>query len=266
MTSLHRNLVVLLLYLTASPLLHSHLFCQAASTSRPVTRPRIIFMTHINSDDDYEEEEDGDFDDHSRSPEVVHTVRTTFLNHEPKFCKFNPCLEDQEPCAQLSTKTGCLCPGMSEPDQPPLAPRIDTLLPVSKGDDTGKVEVNWCAPLSIVSKYRVVIAGNDKDAQVFQASSRRGLVQSLEPGTQVCVQAVNQAGYSSPSEFSCQRYDPRHSTDQNMLLGVLVAGVALLLLVIIAAVIFWKYRMYKKAKRDSTDGLGNPSYSRGETL
>lgn len=266
MTSLPRNLVVLLLYLTASPLLHSHLFCHAASTSRPVTRPRIIFMTHFVSDDDYEEEEEGDFDDHSPSPEVVHPVKTTLLNHEQRFCKFNPCLEDQEPCAQLSKKTGCLCPGMSESDEPPLAPRIDSLLPVSKGNDRGKVEIQWCAPLSAVSEYRVVIQGNEEHAQVFQASSRRGLVQSLEPGTKVCVQAVNQAGYSSPSQFSCQRYDPPHSTDQNLLFGVLVGGVALLLLVIIAAVIFWKYRMYKKAKRDSADGLGNPSYSRGGTL
>ncbi|KAK1904287.1 Small conductance calcium-activated potassium channel protein 2 [Dissostichus eleginoides] len=44
MMSLCRNLAVLLLFLIASPLPHSHLFTHATSTA-PATRPRIIFLT-----------------------------------------------------------------------------------------------------------------------------------------------------------------------------------------------------------------------------
>ncbi len=249
MMSLCGNLAVLLLFLSASPLLHSHLFTHAASTSPPVTRPRIIFMTSDNGDDDY-----------SLPPEVLYPKRTTLLHQEPQLCQYNPCLENQEPCAQLAARTKCLCPGVSGADKPPHAPRIQDLLQVSEGNDRGKVEVHWCAPSSVVSGYRVVIEGRGGDALEFGEVSRRGVLGSLEVGTKVCVEAVNNAGHSTPSEFSCKRYDSP-VPDHKLLAGIIGGGVALLLLLIIAAVILWLYQMRKKAKRDSTDGLGNPSYS-----
>ncbi|XP_078116633.1 LRRN4 C-terminal-like protein [Sander vitreus] len=257
MTSLCRNLAALLLFLSASPLHHSHLSTHAASTFPPTTRPPIIFMTALGSDDDYD---DDYLDNYSSPPKVVHAVKTTLLQREAQPCQYNPCLENQEPCEQISAKTGCLCPGVSGVDEPPHAPIIQVLRPISEGDDRGKMEVQWCAPSSVVSGYRVVIEGSE--ALEFGEVSRRGLVGSLEVGTKVCVEAVNSAGHSPTSEFSCKRYTPPESSEHKLFAGIIGGGVALLLL-IIAAVILWNHQMRKKAKRDSADGLGNPSYTVG---
>ncbi|XP_010730436.2 LRRN4 C-terminal-like protein [Larimichthys crocea] len=257
MMSIHRNLAVLLLFL------HSHLYTHAASTSSPVTHPPFKYIT-INSNNEYEDEEE--FDKHSSPPEVVYPARTTLLRQKPQFCQYDPCLENQEPCEDLNERTGCLCPGRSGADVPPKEPRIDTLLPISEGEHKGKIEVQWCAPSSVVTRYRVVVQGNEEGALEFQATARRTLVGSLEPGTMVCVEAVNKAGGSVPSEFSCKRYERPESSDHNLLLGVIGGGVIFLLILIITAVILWKYQMYKRAKRNSTDGLGNPSYSTEGTL
>ncbi|XP_039669949.1 LRRN4 C-terminal-like protein isoform X1 [Perca fluviatilis] len=252
MTSLCRNLAVLLLFLSASPLHHSHLSTHAASTFPPATRPPIIVMTALGSDDDY--------DDYSSPPEDVHAVTTTLLQREAQPCQYNPCLENQEPCKQISAKTGCLCPGVSRVDEPPHAPIIQALQPISEGDDRGKIEVQWCAPSSVLSGYRVVIEGSE--SLEFGEGSRRGLVGSLEVGTKVCVEAWNSAGHSPSSEFSCKRYTPPESSEHKLLAGVIGGGMALLLL-IIAVVILCNHQMRKKAKKDSADGLGNPSYTVG---
>lgn len=263
MTSLCSNLAVLLLFLNASLLLHSHLFTSAAPSSPPVTRPRIIFMTSLDSDNDYDEDDISE--NHSSPPEVLSSIKTSVLQGKQQLCQYNPCLENQEPCAQISAKTGCLCPGMSGAHVPPNAPRINVLLPISEGEDRGKVEVQWCAPSSVVSRYRVVIQGRERDALEFQASSRRGLIGSLEAGDKVCVEAANNAGYSISSDFSCKRYNPPDSSDHKLLAGV-IGGVVFVLLLIIAAVILWKYRLSQKARTDSADGLGNPSYYKEGTL
>ncbi|KAM7417565.1 hypothetical protein PAMA_017281 [Pampus argenteus] len=256
MTSQHRNLALLLLFLSTSPLLHSPFFTHAVSTSRSITLPRIRFVTGLDDDED---------DHHSSPPTALSPVNTS-IQPPLKPCKYNPCLENQEPCSKLLRRTGCLCPGISGADQPPQAPSIQGLLPVSEGDNRGKVEIQWCAPPSVVSKYRVMVEGREGDALEFGDGLRRGLVGSMEVGTKVCVEAVNHAGHSAPSDFSCKRYDLPESSDQKLLAGVIGGGVALFLLLIIAAVILWKHWMYKKAKRNSTDGLGNPSYSTEGTL
>lgn len=263
MMSQRRNLVLLLLFLSASPLLHSHFFTHAASTSPPVTHPRMIGLGSDNYDDD---DDYDNADNDNSAPKVLSSVKAPILHRDTQLCQYNPCLENQEPCFQLSVKTGCLCPGLSGADVPPHAPRIQGLLPVSDGVHTGKVEIQWCAPSSVVSRYRVVVEGKEGDALEFRDALRRGLLGPLEVGTKVCVEAVNNAGHSAPSEFSCKRYDPPESSDHKLLAGVIGGGVALILLLIIAAVILWKHQMYKNAKRDSTDGLGNPSYSTEGTL
>lgn len=255
MMSQRRNLA-LLLFLSVSPLLHSHLFTHAASTSPPATHPRIILR------DDYYDYDDTD--NHSTPPKVLTPVKTPILRSQ--ICQYKPCFENQEPCSELSARTGCLCPGLSGDDKPPHAPRIQDLLLVKQGDNRGKVEIQWCAPSSKVSGYRVVVERSEGDVLEFGDTSRRGLVGHLEVGTKVCVEAVNKAGHSEPSEFSCKRYDPPTSQDHKLLAGIVGGGVALLVLLIIAAVILWQYQMFKKAKRDSNDGLGNPSYSREGTL
>lgn len=219
-------------------------------------------MPDLSSEDNYDDEYP-DNDNHSSPPEVLHTVQT-LLQLNPQLCEHYPCLENQEPCKQISTRTGCLCPGISGANEPPHAPRIHVLQPISEGADRGKLEVQWCAPSSVVSVYRVLIEGSE--ALEFKGVLRRGLVGSLEVGTKVCVEAVNSAGHSVPSEFSCTRYDLPEFSDHKLFVGVIGGGVALLLLLIIAAVILWKHQMRKKAKRESADGLGNPSYSTEGTL
>lgn len=258
MMSLQRNLAVLLLLLNASFLLHSHVLIHAASTSPPVTHPRIIFLTALSSDDDYDE-------DNSTSPEVVVAEKTPSLHQEFQPCQYDACLENQEPCAQLAEETGCLCPGLSGADEPPHAPRIQVLLPINEGDDRGKVEVKWCAPSSVVSGYRVVVQGQEGDALKVGNALRRSVVGFLESGTKICVEALNQAGRSSPSDFSCKRYDPPNSSDHHMLVWIIGGGVLLLLLILVS-VILWKRKTCHKGKDNATDGLGNPSYSAGETL
>ncbi|CAJ1058488.1 LRRN4 C-terminal-like protein [Xyrichtys novacula] len=256
MMSLHRNLTALLLFLCASPFLHSHLSTHAATTSRPATRPGIKFTAF-----------GPDYDEETPSPDVVSPRRTTILRHgPPQTCQYDSCSENQEPCQSLHEKYSCLCPGVSPADELPHAPRIRALNPISVGADRGKIEVQWCAPSSVVLKYRVAIEGSEGNTMEFKSVSRRGVISSLEVGTRVCVEAVNNAGSSSPTDFSCMRYDHSKSSDHKLLAGVIGGGVALLLILIIAAVILWKYRMHKKAKGDSSDGLGNPSYSTEGTL
>lgn len=244
--------------------MHSHLFTHAASTASPITRPRIIYMNGLGSVEDDYDEDDPDYP--SSPPELVSSVKTPLLRRDPQPCKYDPCLENQEPCAQLSKETGCVCPGMSGADKLPHAPVIQALLPVSEGEDRGKIEVQWCAPSSVVSLYRVTVEGSDGETLEFGDNSRRGVVGSLEVGTKVCVEAVNPAGQSAPSEFSCKRYSAPQSSDFSPFVLLIGGGVLLLLLLVIVAVILWRYKKCQKAKRDSTDGLGNPSYSRGGTL
>lgn len=264
MTPVSRKLPLFLLFLNASPLLHPQLFTQAASTSRPITRQKINYLSVSDSDNDYD---DNDNDkDYSSASKVISATKTTILQKAPKLCQYDSCSEKQEPCSNISARTGCLCPGISPANKLPNAPRINALMPINEGKDRGKVEIQWCAPSSVVTKYVVVIEGSGENTLEFQAFSRRGLVSSLEAGVKVCVQAVNDAGHSIASAFSCQRYDPPNNSDHNWLAGLIGGGVALLVLLIIVPIIVWRYQMSQKAKRDSADGLGNPSYSKEGTL
>ncbi|KAK7922410.1 hypothetical protein WMY93_009312 [Mugilogobius chulae] len=148
MKSLCRHL---LLFLSTLP--YFHLFTLAASTSPPVTRSKFVIVPSWDTDDI----DDEDIESQSIPPSLG---RIPNLHQEPpELCKYNPCLEDQPSCAVLSQQTGCLCPGLSGASEPPHAPRILELLPVNEGPDRGKIEVQWCAPSSIVLGYRVVIEG-----------------------------------------------------------------------------------------------------------
>ncbi|XP_013861771.1 leucine-rich repeat neuronal protein 4 [Austrofundulus limnaeus] len=250
MASLRRNLTALLFLVL--PLIHSHLSAHAATTSPTTTRRRIKFMTIGGSPDDYTDEYDYDY---SAPPKVVaYSLKTPLLASRPKLCPYDPCSESQAPCERLSADVGCLCPGRSGGDVPPRAPRIQTLLPVAEGENVGKVEVQWCAPSSVVSSYRVVVEGRADGTLEFGGASRRGLMGSLEAGTKVCVQAVNAAGESSPSDFSCKRYDHTDSFNNKLLIWIVAGGVAFLLVVILA-VILCKCHKHQKAKRHRTEGL-----------
>lgn len=254
MGSLCGNLAVLLLFL--SPLMHSHLFARASTSSPPTTRKKIIIMEDfplVNTSTDY--------DDYSIIPEVVPSVKHSRLHNEPgtTACNYNSCLENQEPCEMIKAREGCLCPGRSGEDRPPHAPRIQALQPITTGENAGKVEVQWCAPDSDVSSYKVIVEGSGSDLE-FGNGARRGMVGYLEVGTKVCVEAINKAGHSSYSDFSCKRYERPESLELKLLAGVIGGGIVLILLLIIVAVVLCRRKMCQKAQRESVSGLGNPSY------
>lgn len=262
MTSLGRNLTTLLLFLNLSPVL-LHLFTRAVSVQPPVTRKKITYVTVLDIEDEYENYDE----DHSSPPEEVFPAKTTVLRRSRQFCEYNSCLENQEPCAQIASRTACLCPGVSGPNLPPHAPRLKEFLTVAEGEHKGSIEVHWCAPSSVVSQYRVVVEKSDRPALEFSHFSRRGLVGSLEPGDKVCVLAVNNAGSSSPSEHSCSRYDRNSNTsDSKLLIGLIGGGITLLVLIIVVSVILVKYKPCKKMKNGTGDGLGNPSFNTAGTL
>lgn len=262
MTSLGRNLTTLLLFLNLSPFL-LHLFTHAVSVQPPVTRKKMTYVTVMDIGNDYENYEE----DPSPPPEVVLPARTTILKRSRQFCEYNSCLENQEPCAQIASRTGCLCPGVSGPNVPPHAPRLKEFWTVAEGEHIGSIEVHWCAPSSVVSKYRIVVEKSDRPAQEFSPVSRRGLVGYLEPGDKVCVLAVNNAGSSSPSEHSCSRYERNSSSsDSKLLIGLIGGGITLLVLIIVVSVILVKFKTCKKTKNGTGDGLGNPSFSTAGAL
>lgn len=261
MMSVCWNLAALLLFLNASLVPPSHFFTQAASTMPPVTKQRILFFSDGGSDDSYEYE-----DNDTSTAKMLPSVKTPLLFGTLHLCQYDPCLENQEPCTQLSRKTGCLCPGYSGADVPPNAPIINMLRPVTHGQNSGKVEVQWCAPSSVVSQYRVLLQGSEGKSLEFQDTRRIGLVGFLAAGDRVCVEAVNAAGHSTPSEFSCKRYSPPDFSQHHLLWGIIGGGVALLLLLIIITVILKKYQLCQNSKGNSTDGLGNPSYNTERNL
>lgn len=251
MASLCGNLAVLLIF--ASPVVHSQLHGPASTSLPPITRKKITFLTHLNF-----ENPDNDYEDYSLPPEVFPSAKSPRLYTEVA-CDYDPCLEDQESCDAMKAKTRCLCPGRSGANEPPHAPRIRALLPITEGKNTGKIEVQWCAPDSVVSNYKVIVEGNEEYEQ-FGGEFRRGLVESLAVGTKVCVEAVNDAGSSSPSEFSCKRFERPDSSDQTLLAGVIGGGVTFILLLVIVAVVLCRKQMCQKTNRESVNGLGNPSY------
>ncbi|CAL8357130.1 unnamed protein product [Merluccius merluccius] len=253
MVLLYKSLAVLLLFLTLDPSLW---LTHAFSTSSPTTRTRIQFMTAVGFDDT-----DYDDDSPSNSPNVATPAGPTRILH--KLCQYDPCREDQPPCTNHLAQIGCLCPGLSGAHQLPHPPRLQGLLPPGSSEGGGGgVEVQWCAPSSVVSGYRVVVEGNRSAALDFGAQARRGQLRPLEAGAEVCVEAVNGVGHSAASELSCTRYHPPAPHGGSVKAGLIGGGVAiLLLLVVMAMMILLRRRARRKSTEGAAEGLGNPSYS-----
>ncbi|XP_036403433.1 LRRN4 C-terminal-like protein [Megalops cyprinoides] len=222
------------------------------STKPPVTRLRILYVTGLG-DDDYTDYGDED----SKTTRSSHGPNPT-LHGDPEPCDFDPCRDGQVPCAQLSANTGCLCPGVSGAHEPPKAPAVGQV-----SQEGSEVLVTWCAPLSTVTQYRVQVDG--QDPLVFGERARRGTLGPLEAGARVCVEAVNEAGASQPSDRSCLEYKPQDDGSSALKAGVIGGGLGFLLLLSLTALLLWKRNACKKSGGD-TEGLGNPSYSSEGTL
>ncbi|KAM6158153.1 LRRN4 C-terminal-like protein [Rhynchocyon petersi] len=127
------------------------------------------------------------------------TPRPTTL--QTAFCDYDHCRHLQVSCEELQ-KAGplaCRCPGLSSPAQPPEPPRLGD---VSVMAEEGRAVVHWCAPLSPVHQYWLLLwegSGTPQKGAPFNSTVRNAELKGLKPGGAyvVCVVAVNGAGESS---------------------------------------------------------------------
>ncbi|KAI5097676.1 LRRN4 C-terminal-like protein [Silurus meridionalis] len=247
-----QNLTLLLLALSMD-------FLLAASvnllTSRPpVTKTRIRYIGV--DDEDYGDEETSKLT--SKAPEKPGATTTQFT---PQECEYDPCVVPKVPCSVIAAQTKCYCPGITGPDEWPSAPDIKEL----KQGESGMVEVHWCAPQSTVTFYKV-ITNDGNEPQIFSNSSRTGLLQGVKVGSRVCVVAGNNVGLSTSSETSCTFFQP-HKSNRELEMSWVIAGViGLLLALVLAAVLLWRWRRGRKNGSVDGEGLRNPSYTTNETL
>lgn len=153
-------------------------------------------------------------------------------------CDYKPCLDDQPSCYELTTTTGCLCPGFTLNNEPPLAPDLRSVT-----WNGSEVVVKWCEPLSEVLEYVVTVGGQER--HVFGREKRSGSVGQVDNIAQVCVSAVNDAGESGAS---CVMYQPE---DGSLPLTVgLIGGALGLLLVLLLGALVWRRQRQRKQEAD----------------
>ncbi|KAK2890791.1 hypothetical protein Q8A67_013434 [Cirrhinus molitorella] len=212
----------------------------------PLTRVRIIEV-----EDDYDDE----------------SLKTTLSPHSPgvttsrvirRPCDYDPCVVQMTPCDKISAETGCLCPGLTGPEERPEAPELREV----KLDGSAEVFVRWCAPRSTVTYYEVTLSGGKKQMR-FEENVRNGAIPGLKVGETVCVAAGNQAGLS---EKSCARYEPPEPDQAALNAGIIAGSVGFLLLLLVLAVVLWKRRTCRKGRMGDAEGLGNPSYTNDGAL
>uniref|UniRef100_A0A4W5KD64 Uncharacterized protein n=1 Tax=Hucho hucho TaxID=62062 RepID=A0A4W5KD64_9TELE len=157
----------------------------------------------------------------------------------PQHCDYDLCRELQPPCAQLAASSGCLCPGVSGPHAAPEAPYLKRLFM-----NGSAVVVQWCAPLSFVTHFEVVVGA--LEPLMFGVDKRSGTVSWMEQGAEVCVVAVNYAGVSERQVGSCTMYEPPGDSSVALKAG-LIGGALGLLLLLSLAVLLWRHRARRKA-------------------
>ncbi|XP_070276035.1 leucine-rich repeat neuronal protein 4 [Myotis yumanensis] len=147
-----------------------------------------VLVLDDSSEEEEEEEEEGKREKVSAPPQGV-------------ACDYHPCKHLQTPCAELQRRLKCQCPGFSQEDAVPDAPKLQG---VSEITDTSAL-VRWCAPNSVVRSYQVRYSaedwpGNQSAVGDIYATARQHPLYGLSPGTtyRVCVQAANRAGLSRP--------------------------------------------------------------------
>lgn len=216
------------------------------SLLQPHTRVRIIEV-----EDDYD-------DEISKTTLTPRSPGVTTSRVIPRPCDYDPCEVQTTPCEKISALTGCLCPGLTGPEERPEIPKLLEM----KLDGSGEVVVHWCAPRSNVTYYEVTIKGREKQ-HIFGEYLRNGVIPGMKVGETVCVAAGNQAGLS---EKSCTRYDPPQPDRVALSAGIVAGSVGFLLLVSALAVVLWRRRTCRKSGMGEAEGLGNPSYTNDGVL
>ncbi|XP_006899924.1 PREDICTED: LRRN4 C-terminal-like protein [Elephantulus edwardii] len=133
-----------------------------------------------------------DFDDE----EGDETPRTTTLQYE--FCDYDRCRHLQVPCEELQRAGPCRCPGLSSASQPPDPPSLGDVHVMA---EEGRAVVHWCAPLSPVHQYWLLLWESSETPQMgrhFNSTVRNAELKGLKPGGTyvICVVAANAAGES----------------------------------------------------------------------
>ncbi|XP_017565235.1 LRRN4 C-terminal-like protein [Pygocentrus nattereri] len=228
-----------------------------AATVSPLASQPSLTKTHIiyigGDYDDYNEE--------TPQPKPNSSLpRLTTARFTPQQCEYDLCVVQDVPCFELSAQTKCYCPGLTGLDQVPESPQLREL----KQRASGEVEVYWCAPLSAITHYKVVM--DDEDGPVFSESSRNATIQGLKFGSRVCVVAINNAGFSVKNDRSCARFEPQQTSQAALMSGVIMGCVGFLVLLSLAALLLWRRKSCKKAGTLDGEGLRNPSYSASETI
>ncbi|XP_008274431.1 leucine-rich repeat neuronal protein 4 [Stegastes partitus] len=149
-------------------------------------------------------------------------------------CDYNPCSENQTPCAELAAATNCLCPGLPSHDDPPETPSLRSV-----SWNGSEVVLHWCAPNSHVTEYVVTVGGQDR--KTFGKEQRSGALGDINNIAEVCVVAVNDAGNS---DGSCMMYRP---VDNSLPLKAgLIGGALGFLLLLLLAVLLWRRKRQRK--------------------
>lgn len=165
-------------------------------------------------------------------------------------CDYDPCRDNQTPCDALSRSTGCLCPGFTLYTEQPDAPRLTSVSRNGSG-----VVVQWCAPYSYVTVYVMTVGGHQTG--IFEERQRRGSLDEIAGGAEVCIVAMNEAGSSNTS---CMRYRPEENRPP--LTAWLIGGAGGLLLILLVAAMLWRHRRQDKqedghvwTETENTEGL-----------
>ncbi|XP_076024495.1 leucine-rich repeat neuronal protein 4 [Genypterus blacodes] len=176
-----------------------------------------------------------DLDDVDMSKPVTPIVRVPDAMTRQR-CNYNPCLENQTPCSVLAANTSCLCPGSTLYNVLPEAPKK-----VSVRWNGSEVVVQWCAPLSRVTAYRVTVGGREQAR--FGQDRRSGGVGDINRSATVCVAAVSDAGVGKDS---CATYDPK---DHSLALTAgLIGGALGFLLLFTLLFLLWRHMRQRKAE------------------
>uniref|UniRef100_A0A4W4EBN9 Uncharacterized protein n=1 Tax=Electrophorus electricus TaxID=8005 RepID=A0A4W4EBN9_ELEEL len=233
-------------------------FIWAASVSPlapdlPLRKTNIIYIPDI--DEDYEDETSKP----SYGPRLPWETTTHLI---PQECDYDPCVVHEVSCSEISARTKCYCPGLTGPQELPLSPQLREV----KQGASGEAQVHWCAPLSIVTHYKLMVEGREGLPPVFGQFSRNGTVRGVKVGSRVCVVAVNDAGFSVETEMSCTQFMPQELSQGAVRAGVIAGSVGFLALLSLVALLLWRQKSCQKDRSLNAEGLGNPSYTINETL
>ncbi|XP_061105280.1 LRRN4 C-terminal-like protein [Conger conger] len=191
--------------------------------------PQTFGELGVNPDEDYDRLEDP-------TPQPTNQSKVRKSQH----CAYDRCRDQQQPCVELSAATGCQCPGLTGPGVIPEAPYLKDMI-----QQGSKVEVQWCAPSSTVSTYQVVVKG--QEPVVFTGLSRKAVLEGLEAGAEVCVEAVNAAGVSGPGPHSCMTYQPESGGSLSLKAGLIGGALGFLLLCSLAVFLLWRRKACGKS-------------------